>query len=414
MQSNATRRNAQGTAPDSTGSTRQHSGATYQKVRDDRKRPIRGLWIRNGRYYAQLTLEDPHTGQKQVRRVPLEKATTAAQARYLLHEMQVDRRKGRLPILRQTPRFTDYATQYIEHHKLAKDTKRASTLETESYAINQWKAHIGNVRLNKINRTHIDRFIALRQGAGKSARTVNLEVTVLRNVLNKAIDDKWLTCLPTENLRPLKSARTKRGLVTAEDIERLCTVPFEPAFRASRLARAGETGNPLLNAQQFADYIKLMCYCGARQSEALRLRWADVDWQNRQLTIGADGMAKNGEYRVVDFNGRLETLLQQMLTRRAPDSQWLFPSPRRGDLDESAKTFRASLLLAREAVGLPQFGFHDCRHYFISTCVMSGIDFMTIARWVGHKDGGLLIGKVYGHLSNEHAKRQADRVNFPH
>ena len=43
---------------------------------------------------------------------------------------------------------------------------------------------------------------------------------------------------------------------------------------------------------------------------------------------------------------------------------------------------------------------------------MSGIDYMTIARWVGHQDGGILIGKVYGHLSNEHAKRQATKVNF--
>jgi hypothetical protein len=31
---------------------------------------------------------------------------------------------------------------------------------------------------------------------------------------------------------------------------------------------------------------------------------------------------------------------------------------------------------------------------------------------VGHQDGGILIGKVYGHLSNEHAQRQAQRVNF--
>ena len=43
---------------------------------------------------------------------------------------------------------------------------------------------------------------------------------------------------------------------------------------------------------------------------------------------------------------------------------------------------------------------------------MSGIDFMTIARWVGHQDGGILIGKVYGHLSNEHARRQAQKVDF--
>src|SRR5262249_38002286 len=73
-------------------------------------------------------------------------------------------------------------------------------------------------------------------------------------------------------------------------------------------------------------------------------------------------------------------------------------------------------LLQRQEPALPEhllrFGFHDCRHHFISYAVMSGIDFMTIARWVGHKDGGVLIGKVYGHLSNERAKAQAARLNF--
>jgi len=68
--------------------------------------------------------------------------------------------------------------------------------------------------------------------------------------------------------------------------------------------------------------------------------------------------------------------------------------------------------LARQKAGLPKFGFHDCRHYFISMCVMSGIDYMTVARWVGHQDGWILIGKIYGHLSNEHAKRQARRIDF--
>ena len=37
---------------------------------------------------------------------------------------------------------------------------------------------------------------------------------------------------------------------------------------------------------------------------------------------------------------------------------------------------------------------------------------MTIARWVGHKDGGVLIGSTYGHLSNDHARAQASRLRF--
>src|SRR5207253_4778800 len=107
-----------------------------------------------------------------------------------------------------------------------------------------------------------------------------------------------------------------------------------------------------------------------------------------------------------------ESHLREMFKRRAPDSKWLFPSPQRGDRDQRALTFRESLRLARKAAGLDKFGFHDCRHHFISFAVMSGIDFMTIARWVGHKDGGVLIGKVYGHLHNEHTKAQAAKLTF--
>jgi hypothetical protein len=41
-------------------SPKQHRAAAYIKVLDKRKQPIRGLWVRNGRYYAQFTVEDTH------------------------------------------------------------------------------------------------------------------------------------------------------------------------------------------------------------------------------------------------------------------------------------------------------------------------------------------------------------------
>jgi integrase len=75
-------------------------------------------------------------------------------------------------------------------------------------------------------------------------------------------------------------------------------------------------------------------------------------------------------------------------------------------------SFRESLELARRHAKLRRIGFHDLRHHFCSYCVMSGIDFMTIAKWAGHRDGGILIGKVYGHLADEHTKLQARRVSF--
>lgn len=391
---------------------RQHRTYEYHRVCDERKHPIRGLWVRNGRYYAQMVVEDQHTGQKRVRRVPLEKASTPSQAKAEMNELLLKRRKGNLPVLKRSPKFTAFADEYLEFHQQAKDKKRASTMETEGYAIDRWKAHLGERRLDKIARAHIDTYIAKRQTEGASARTVNLEVTVFRNVMNRAIDNKLISSLPTENLRPLKVIKRSRALIQPDEIDRLCGVGFKPLFVEGRVATEGEEGRPLLNAQQLADYIRLMCYCGARLSEALRLRWSNVDWQNRQLTIGADGQTKSGKSRVVDFNAKLGSHLEAMSGRCAPHSEWLFPSPRRGEEDRPSRTFRESLLLARQACGMPRFGFHDCRHYFISFCVMSGIDYMTIARWVGHADGGILIGKVYGHLASEHMRRMAQRVSF--
>jgi integrase len=137
-----------------------------------------------------------------------------------------------------------------------------------------------------------------------------------------------------------------------------------------------------------------------------------VDFEREQLTIGAAGDTKNKTGRVVDFNPVLGTHLEAMLKRRAPDSEWLFPSPQRGDKDIRARSFRESLKLVRKHAGMAGKAFHDLRHHFISMAVMSGIDFMTIAAWVGHRDGGVLIGKVYGHLADAHKKEQAKRLNF--
>jgi hypothetical protein len=44
--------------------------------------------------------------------------------------------------------------------------------------------------------------------------------------------------------------------------------------------------------------------------------------------------------------------------------------------------------------------------------MMSGIDVRTIAEWMGHLDGGVLIGKIYSHLLGEHRQRMAEKLVF--
>ncbi len=254
---------------------------------------------------------------------------------------------------------------------------------------------IGRCRIHLIEKSQILEFRSNKLLSGWTGRTANLSITILNNLLNHAKDNGLIDTLPTTGLKPIRWKPKKRPLFAPEQIETVCLAALQNCK----------------HGQLLVDYVRLMKTCGSRASETLRLKWSDLDWDRKQLIIGSDGLTKNHESRVVDFNPALESHLLDMNNRRN-GSTYLFPAPRMFGEDAPARSLKEALRKARALAGVEGFGFHDCRHYFISHAVMSGIDYMTIARWVGHKDGGVLIGRVYGHLNDEHAKRQAKRLRL--
>ncbi|MFZ0916683.1 MAG: site-specific integrase [Candidatus Udaeobacter sp.] len=347
-------------------------------------------------------------GKKGPRRFPLvdgdnQPVRSIAAAREALEIKRHERRENKLPSTGRKPLFADYCDLYFEKAKVQR--KRPGTVENERQAIARWRDFLGHVRIDRIGTPAISAYVDKRLKGGVfcgrkldavSERTANLDLMTLRNVLRAAIDDGHLRELP--RIKMLDEAPPpKRQLITPAE--------FNNLIRAARRACAK-------NGEQLADYLQFLAFTGAREKEALRVRSEDVDFKKERVTIGADRLTKNWEARRVEFNPQLRTLLRDMKKRRAPDCAWLFPSPRRGPRDEHARSFRESLKMARTAAGIEWVGFHDLRHYFCSVCVMAGIDFLTIASWLGHKDGGILVGKVYGHLLDEHRQRAAKRVQF--
>jgi integrase len=63
-------------------------------------------------------------------------------------------------------------------------------------------------------------------------------------------------------------------------------------------------------------------------------------------------------------------------------------------------------------LSIARFTHHDLRHLFATRCIESGVDIPTVSRWLGHKDGGALAMKVYGHLRDQHSVSMAQRVTF--
>jgi integrase len=65
------------------------------------------------------------------------------------------------------------------------------------------------------------------------------------------------------------------------------------------------------NGQQLADYLRFLAFSGAREKEALRVKWADADFERERVTIGADRLTKNWESRMVEFQSRLQQVCPQ-------------------------------------------------------------------------------------------------------
>jgi integrase len=393
--------------PEASISNRTKHRPEFMPVYDTRKRRVRGLWSRNDRFYAQLWV-DTGNGKKSPRRIPLlnldrQPARTLREAKEAFEIKRHERRENLLPTSARKPGLIDYCATYFD--KATVQRKRPGTIENERQALARWSDHLGNIRIDRISTPLVAAYVDRRLKGGvfcnrvlaaASERTANLDLLMLRNVLNKAIEDGHLRELPNfPKLDP--PPPPKRRLLLPEEFERLIDAAVTVCKK---------------NGQQLANYLQFLAFSGSREQEALRIRVADVDFERGRVVIGNDGLSKNWESRTVEFNPKLETLLRDMVSRAVPDSSWLFPSPQRGDRDERARSFRESLKIARRATGLQWIGFHDLRHYFCSMCVMAGIDFMTIAAWLGHKDGGILVGKVYGHLLDEHRQRAAKRVHL--
>ena len=113
-----------------------------RKVPYSRNRRMRGLWQRNGHYYANLIVA-PDLGSKTSRFVPLKPATLdEAKADY--DRLLTERDDDRLRPLGLTPTVADCIVVYTWQLKVS--GKRATTAEKEKSYLNRWSGKIGQPR----------------------------------------------------------------------------------------------------------------------------------------------------------------------------------------------------------------------------------------------------------------------------
>jgi len=138
----------------------------------------------------------------------------------------------------------------------------------------------------------------------------------------------------------------------------------------------------------------LLAQTGMRINEARQLKWSHVDNDCIRLP-GA--ITKNGRPRVIPFIPGVAQTLERL---RAVSGVRVLPQ----------SECKRSLVEACKLAAVPRLSHHDFRHLFATRCIQSGVDLPTVARWLGHLDGGALLARTYFHLVDEHSKRMAARV----
>jgi integrase len=133
-----------------------------------------------------------------------------------------------------------------------------------------------------------------------------------------------------------------------------------------------------------------------RKSEILTLRWNQVNLKQRFLLL-LD--TKNGEQRGVPLTETVVGLLREIQAEQAGlSSPWVFPNPMTGK--PYRHDIKTAWYTALKKTEITDFHFHDLRHTCASYLRMQGVDLLTIAEILGHKD--LKMTKRYAHVAPTH------------
>jgi len=159
-------------------------------------------------------------------------------------------------------------------------------------------------------------------------------------------------------------------------------------------------------AKDCANLARFLAFTGCRIAEAKQAVWGDVNWPDNTLQIHSvkvRGSHDGSVTRMLPMNPALHELLEKMSGGSQPE-----PSSHICKVFECQKSLDRACKLA----GCKRLVHHDLRHYFVTKCLQAGVGVFTLAKWIGHRDNGKLLLKVYAHLQAEHSQQQANLVQF--
>ena len=230
---------------------------------------IKKYTTKNGetRYLFQSYLGiDPLTGKE--RRTTRRGFKTMKEAKQAERNLLLDVEENGLPSNQsdgfQDPTFEELASLWLENYKT---TVKPSTFENVRSKVEKMtEEHFEGLKLKKITVAYCQRVVIK---LSKSYVLYNHYLSVINRIFKYAVLMDILDSNPFDKVIKPKSRQTQRkgNFLTKEELKKFL-----------KLAQ-----NTTLS--YFFPLVHLMAYTGLRQGEALALKWSDIDFENKKITV---------------------------------------------------------------------------------------------------------------------------------
>ncbi len=269
--------------------------------------------------------------------------------------------------------FNQLADYWLEHRA----SQKRSFKDDQSVIRVHLRPAFGKLRLTEITVEKVDRFVAQKDGLSK--KTVHNFLTMLISMLNLAVELGWLEKAPRiKKPRIHLFSEEFHYLQSEEEVRRL-------------LAAAKEQSEDI-----FILYATAI-YTGMRAGELAGLRWSNVNFERRMITVqrSYENPTKSGRVRYVPI---LDPLLPILKEWRLKNQNRLVCPNAAGEMhDPSARVFQEIFHRCLEKAELSHLRFHDLRHSFASLWVKSGGDIFRLQKILGHSS--IVMTQRYAHLA---------------
>lgn len=299
---------------------------------------------------------------------------TAEQARMCAKEMFIDISKGINPKEKERDEKTKNITfevvlnEYIKNSRRLKERTKKNYRDILNRHVPDWmKKPLSQIKKNDVIERHT------RIGLTQGEYVANATMRILRTLFNYA-KATYEICPdnPVEHLSRTKSwykEEKRQNYIKAKDI---------PIFF--------DAVNKLPN-QTYRDFFLLILFTGLRRNEAAKLKWEDINFENRTLIIEE---TKNGRKHELPLSNFLFNLLSTRFTASNKDTKWVFSGTgKTGHFIEPKKGIAQIL----EQTGIT-FSTHDLRRTFITIAESIDLSDFTLKRLLNHKSNDVTAGYI--------------------